>query len=465
MALNFPNSPAEDQEYLDQNGRKWLFKNGYWQEVIVSFSIDLLRDVHTIIDTQSIVFVDSTGFQSSIDANVDLPFILSDDSVSNIPFTPYAFPFYLADGSYDGIDIQKQEPALNSYLVWDGTNWVPELLEYNTDDIIGINTSDAEADDTLVWQTDGYVADNVNNYITYNPPYFDQKISEIEDTTGYTTTSRTVGINPNFDTINCTTDSNMIDLANDRIICTSDGVYELFFETMMRVNEEDRYNEPISQESHAYVYDINDDLKYILDFGLNARAKDDRYTPSPPNSWGTTTRNKAIVSDYFPLEVGDYIKIAIRKHQQFGTPNSTTSFARMIMNKIGEFPYHNGQEFIQNVCINGETSTVGNPLIIVLPAGTYTMYAKKWTYTAISYSTGNWVWNVRYSSAEVPETVWNNPSGVQSSAQDAFMDLIDNGQTTKNFTLTYQQPVSFWYYDTNYTDNSGGTCFELWKTI
>ena len=461
MAINFPNSPSENDTYLDDNGRLWLFKNGYWQETILSFSIDLLRDVHTIVDTQSITFVDSTGFESSINANEVLPFILADDTVSNIPFTPYELPFYIADGTYDGIDIIKDEPELNSNIVWDGTNWVPQLLVYDSDSIVGLNTSDAVVDDTLVWQDGEYVTDNVNNYITYNVPDFTLKISEIESVAGVAANTDNAWYNLPWDTTHITSDVNMVDLPNGKLICTADGLYEISFIVYGKSDEMSIYNPSQVIYAECYVYKSDDSKRHQYTFNIEIRPPDTRYSDVST----LDIKSSGYITDYIQLYSGDYMKMRVYKNQQ-SLNDDMHIYGRMFMNKISEITPIDTAEYIETVCVDCKNHTIADPLIRgPFPAGTYEMRPKVWTFTASSPYSGAYQFNVRYESSggEITERLWSN-AGFKSTAILAFQAVLDEAPT-KRFTLTSQQSMLFWFYDTNYLDNSGGSCFELYKIV
>ncbi|NOR84482.1 hypothetical protein GQ473_00040 [archaeon] len=464
MAINFPNSPSEDSTYLDDNGRLWLFKNGYWQETIPNFSIDLLRDVHTIFDTKTITFVSSDGTESSIDATEDLPFILADDSVSNIPFTYYELPFYLADGTYDGIDIIKNEPELNSYIVWDGEQWVPELVEYDSNNIEGLNTDGAVVDDTLVFQDDEYVVDNKDNYLSYNVPDFSLKVAEIESVAGISCITNNTWYTLPWDTTHVTSDTNMVDLPNGKLICTSDGLYEISFILYATSEQFEQFNSSNLIYGECYVYKSNDTIRHKYPIQLEIRPPDDRDVNTLPLS--LDIKSSVHATDYVQLYVGDYMQInRVYRSQPFNTTILVHAYGRMFMNKVAEIAPIDTAEYHDIVCISCRYDTTDDPLLYFLPAGTYEMRPKVWTYMTSSPYSGAYQWGARYKSSggEIPAD-WFRADVFKSTDILAFDYMVSNFGY-RRFTLTYDQTMSFWFYDSTYTDNSGGSCFELYKIV
>lgn len=335
MALDFPNNPSPLDTHLDDNGRLWYFNNGYWQETIPYFSIDLLRDVETIFDYNTITFLDSTGFDSSISASEDFPFIMNDGTVSNIPFSPYGLPFYNSDGNYDEIDITLTYPPLNSILVWNGEIWVPQLVEYSLNSVIGIDVSDAVEDDILVWDSvkEEYVTDPKSNHIVYNPKSFAPKVAEISCEAGLQSTTNYTWYNLPFDTTNITSDVNMVDLANDRIICTSAGLYEVSFTTYGHCDGAEGSNTSNYLYSNCAIYNSSDVIKYKYYTQFDFSPSRQGQGGSLPSSYGV--KHSINITDYIELETGDYMTFQVYRKQQFNGNYLIWMYGKMYMNKIG----------------------------------------------------------------------------------------------------------------------------------
>jgi hypothetical protein len=308
----------------------WLFKNGYWQETIPSFSIDLLRDVKTVYDEDTIIFVNSDLVESSVDATTDFPFILASGATANISYTPYGLPFYTGLGIYDEIDIIKYKPEINSVLYWDGENWFPFLREYSTQDIIGYNTENAVTDDIMVWNNGEFTPTNKELYIqyrnSYEPKYLTQLASpEWQERSGWDTWYDYV-----FNIVEVTNDPNMVDTVNDRIKCTSAGIYRVVFQWITRLRE------PYEQ---YHTLSLSHSMRHFDSIGIKK------------NEWNMDTTYVQIIYYYeypqykynhmsieVPCAVGDYFDMRFMRKKQWrttATPFNTKHAARISLFKIG----------------------------------------------------------------------------------------------------------------------------------
>lgn len=467
--INFPNDPIEFQNFLDDNGRGWQFANGYWQEVIVSFSIDLLRDVKTVFDTQSIVFVDTLGNEHSIDATVDFSLVLADNTVGDIAYTPYDLPFYTTDALYDGIDIIKYKPALNSLLYWDGINWVPDLKSYSTKDIVGYETDTAVDQDVMVYQGGEFLPTNITPYVQYQNSYDKQYVSEITNSGYDNINDFNVMHRHTMDTVSCTTDPNMVDLVNNRLICTDDGLYRIFWKWLItHYNPASHYY--YKQNTFFKIHDIDDNELKSINCGHE--------TVQSRSNYEMPQYHVRCANVELDLRVGDYIT-GYTSRKSFGGNTASRITGTLSMMKIAPLdPLPTPDPaFIGVIPINASTSTNANPITVDLEAGTYEIRPVYWdgVYSLSPWSTvlatgcdiygenctTGWRWGINYSTPEFGEIGWN-PTG---SYKEIPAQALQAAQAIppRQFTITYAQTASFWFNDSNYTDNQGGSPFELWK--
>lgn len=263
MALNFPNNPIEGSTYLDPNGKRWTFSSGYWQEDIIGFSIDLLRDVK------------------------------------------------LAD-----------PVAIDSVLVWKDPEWESELLTYSTADIIGLDLEIAVFDDVMIWETDKFVPDSKENHTLYDI-YDNVEICQIGCVAhGATLTNCSTWYAMNYDTTEIDSTGTQADIANNRIICQSNGIYEI-----------GQFSYADDEVADSYINEFTFD--FIIYTSLGAIKYKYNQTGANVNS-SIPTYTSSYTMDYVELAVGDYLTYRLKRWQRIScrSQNITHHRSTMYIKKI-----------------------------------------------------------------------------------------------------------------------------------
>lgn len=465
--IDFPNNPNEDDIYPDNNGRSWLFKNGYWQEIIPSFSVDLLRDVVVIDNTKTIIFVDAYGTASSVSTDTDFPFILSDNSVDNIPFAVDGLKVYLSDNTIEYIDIIVNVPSIGDMLYWNGTIWIAATPSYNTSNITEFPTNQIIGD-ILIWSVNEFIAVPDTNFLPSERPYDKKYFTEIDQSGFQLISDYDIWVKCEFDRIPQSNDLNMADLVNHRIVCTSAGSYRLYYEWMVDFPTAQAGNKYFYPQTRFYVDDKNAVNKFTWKSGAISYMLRYGYKQ---NTFVTVVN----------LEVGDYMWFDYMRgwNSYYSLSFISSHYNRMSMQKICDITptITTSNESIIDIIGSEFRPTLVNDLQYDLDDGTYQLIPTKGRWTSLTNTpsptgsncdinglncTEGSFWNLKISLPEIGDISINNPNGLAYDDDTALSDVLT--LATTEFILTYKQTISITLDSTN-TAHYHGVSFRLIKII
>lgn len=187
-------------------------------------------------------------------------------------------PYYINE--LPDVDTETIEPKVGDQLEWNGTKWVPIAESLELGNLSDVNLSSPNNNDFLVWSGTEWV--NIT-FTGHNKTTLQQNL--------WTVTSTPLGVEADYvwDGALFTSDSNMVDLINNRIIILDEGLYYISFS----------YETPAggaSQSGYQVIKLYNSNDSVIKSFYLGAKEI-------------SNTDDQSISRVlYFNMNAGDYIK-------------------------------------------------------------------------------------------------------------------------------------------------------------